>query len=290
MSPDRERLFFVGPGRAGLSLGYALSQEAPVDLVYAGRRPEPPAHPLFIQGTARYVYGLEWPGAGTTAVILSVPDDAVPETALRLGALGDAPEGCSAFHVSGALRTDVLAPLHERGYSVGSLHPLQSLSNPVTGADLLRGAHFAVAGEPQARSTAYRLLSHLGSPWLEVPAIRRPLYHAAAVLASNYVTVLLDVSRGLMMRAGVPGPEARSALQTLVEGTVRNYAGIGEGSSLTGPVQRGDVDTVRLHLRTLEPVERRLYAAMGLAALGVDSPELDDATVQTLMDLFEAER
>ncbi|NIP80936.1 MAG: hypothetical protein GWM90_17660, partial [Gemmatimonadetes bacterium] len=77
MSPDRERIFFVGPGRVGLSLGYALSQESGVDLVYAGRRPEPPAHPLFVQGTARYVYGLERPAPGTTAVILSVPDDAV---------------------------------------------------------------------------------------------------------------------------------------------------------------------------------------------------------------------
>ncbi len=71
---------------------------------------------------------------------------------------------------------------------------------------------------------------------------------------------------------------------------MRNYSRAGESSALTGPVQRGDVDTVRLHLRTLEPMERKVYAAVGLAALDMGGLELDDATVQTMADLFEAER
>ena len=75
-----DRLMIVGPGRAGLALGYALWQaEALESLTYCGRRAEPPAHPLFIEGPARYCFGLERPEAGTTALLLAVPDDVLPE-------------------------------------------------------------------------------------------------------------------------------------------------------------------------------------------------------------------
>ena len=90
-----ERLYFVGPGRMGIALGYALIQADAVEsLTYCGRRPEPPSHPMFNQGLARYVYGIERPEAGTTALILTVPDDALAETAEHVAAQGEAPEGC----------------------------------------------------------------------------------------------------------------------------------------------------------------------------------------------------
>src|SRR3954469_21899365 len=134
-----DRVLFVGPGRTGLALGYALSQVhgALDSLTYCGRRPEPPAHPLFIEGVATYVFGLQRPEPGTTAVFLTVPDDVLPEMAHALAGQGQAPEGCAAFHCSGALSVEVLAPLHARGYHVGSIHPLQSLAHPITGAERL---------------------------------------------------------------------------------------------------------------------------------------------------------
>jgi len=183
-----ERLFFIGPGRAGLALGYALWEAGAVEsITFCGRKPDPPAHPLFIQGVARYVFGLERPEAGTTAVLLGVPDEVLPEISMALAAHGDAPPGCVAFHLSGAFGTDPLAPLLERGYSVGTLHPLQSLADPVLGAEQLKGVYFAVSGEPAAISAARRIVNPLGSFVLTIPVARRPLYHAAAVFASNYL-------------------------------------------------------------------------------------------------------
>lgn len=291
MWPERERLLFVGPGRAGLSLGYALSQaDAVSGLTYVGRRPEPPAHPLFIQGTADYVHGLVPPSPGTHAVILSVPDDAIHDVALGLATLGEAPSDCAAFHLAGAVSTEALAPLHERGYSVGSLHPFQTMTNPVTGADLLRGAYFAVAGEPLARATALRLLEHLGSHHFEIPVTSRPLYHAAAVMAANYVSVLLEHARTMLVQAGVPREDAGPALGPLVRGAVESLSTPQGRPVLAGPVSRGDVETVRLHLRRLEPDQRRLYAAMGLAALDLTREHIQPATAEQLRDLFEAAR
>ncbi|HSG07781.1 MAG TPA: hypothetical protein VLA36_05475, partial [Longimicrobiales bacterium] len=86
-------ILIVGPGRMGLALGYALvNAEAVRTLTVCGRRPEPPAHPLFVQGLARYVFGLERPENETEAVFLAVPDAVVPEMAHALAGQGQAPE------------------------------------------------------------------------------------------------------------------------------------------------------------------------------------------------------
>lgn len=259
-----EELVFVGPGRAGLALGAALRQEdGSTGLTYFGRRPEPPSHPLFTQGHAEYVFGLEQPGPSTTAVILSVPDDALADVAHALSAHGAPPTGCAALHMSGALNTDVLAPLHAAGYAVGSIHPLQSIAHPVTGAERLRGAYFAVSGEPAAVSVGRRLVSALGGTVLSIPVTRRPLYHAAAVVASNALPGLLALAARLLVEAGVPQDEALPAILPLATGSLENVRELGLLPALTGPVARGDVETIRVHLRAMEPREGEVYRSLG---------------------------
>jgi predicted short-subunit dehydrogenase-like oxidoreductase (DUF2520 family) len=284
-----ERLFFVGPGRAGLSLGYALSQAGVVEaLTFCGRRPDPPAHPLFIQGMARYVFGLERPGDGTTAVVLSVPDLVLPEISAALAAQGPAPGGCVAFHLSGALGTDPLAPLLAAGYGTGALHPLQTLADPVLGARQLQGVYFSLSGDPTALAVGRRLIHYVGASTLTIPLSRRPLYHAAAVLASNYLAGLIAAAGRLMAGAGVAEDEALRAILPLARGSLENLERMGAVQALTGPVSRGDLETIQLHLRTLAPREGALYRAMGLEILhlaregGMD-PEVAEA-IQTLLE------
>lgn len=283
-----ENLFFVGPGRAGLALGHALWQaDAVGELTYCGRRPEPPSHPLFHQGAARYVFGLEPPPIETTAVFLSVPDDVLPEMAHTLAGQGRAPAGCAGFHLSGALSTDVLAPLHHRGYPVGSLHPLQALAHPVSGADRLRGSYFAISGEPEAVRVAHRLLGHIDGHPLTVPVTRRALYHAAAVVAANYVPALLALAGRLLVQAGVPDEEAIDALLPLVRGALDNVEEMGPLAALTGPVTRGDVETVRIHLLAMEPREREVYRSLGRELVILARARgLDDEVSRELEELF----
>jgi predicted short-subunit dehydrogenase-like oxidoreductase (DUF2520 family) len=287
-----ERLFIIGPGRAGVSIGYALWQAGAVEtLTFCGRRPDPPPHPLFIEGSARYVFGLERPAQGTTALLLAVPDEVLPEISMALAAHGQAPTGCSAFHLSGALGTDPLAPLIERGYSVGTFHPLQSLADPVLGGEQLRGVYFAVSGEPPAIAAARRMLNHLGAVIFSVPVSRRPLYHAAAVFASNYLAALVTAAGRLMAQAGVPEDEALDAILPLARGSLENLSRLGPVRALTGPVSRGDVETVRLHLRTLEPRERALYASLGLEILELAREGgLNEASLEELKEMFEREK
>lgn len=282
-------MHFVGPGRMGLGLGYALWQaDALASLAYFGRRPEPPTHPLFTQNVAEYSFGLEGVHLRPTIVILSVPDDALAEVAELVAAQGPAPERCVAFHLSGALSTEVLAPLHARGYAVGSLHPLQTVANAITGADRLPGSYFSVAGEPGAVAAARRLLGALGSPTITVPERARPVYHAAAVMASSYLATLIAAAGRLMVQAGLPEDEALPALLPLARGTLSALEESELGRAITGPLVRGDVETIGLHMRSLEPRERALYAALGMEladlieGTGFDNDVLSE--IRTLME------
>jgi predicted short-subunit dehydrogenase-like oxidoreductase (DUF2520 family) len=282
------RLAFVGPGKVGLAIGYALQQSDAVDeLAYYGRRPEPPGHPLFVRAAAEYHFGLEPLRAGTEAVLLTVPDDALPEVAHALASQGPAPGGCAALHCSGALSAELLAPLHARGFAVGSLHPLQAIAHPLTGAERLPGSAFAVSGEPEAAAVARRLVAALGGRVLEVAVSRRPAYHAAAVLASNGLAALLAAAGRLLVQSGVAADEALPALLPLVRGSVSNFEEMGIGQGLTGPVSRGDLETVRLHLATLAGRDRLLYRALSreLTELAAErgDPEYPADELRTLL-------
>jgi len=277
----------VGPGRAGLALGLALYREGEArELVYCGRRPDPPDHPLFREGAARYVYGVELPREGTTALFLSVPDDAIQEMAEVVARQGAPPAGCAAFHLSGALSTDVLVPLHLRGYSTGSFHPLLSLADAVEGAGRFRGSTVAISGDAGALVTARRIVWGLGARPLTMATGLRPFHHAATVLLSTGLLVLVETAGRLLARAGVGREESMDALVPLAMGMLEDLRKLGGTEALTGPVPRGDVETIRLHLRALGEGDADLYRAVGRQVLELAGSRIDPEIQDELGALF----
>jgi predicted short-subunit dehydrogenase-like oxidoreductase (DUF2520 family) len=272
-------IVIVGPGRMGLALGSALrQQEAAEPITFFGRGYDAPPHPIFdawpIGGDADVVSpGADYrmlpaaPPPGTAAVILAVPDSALREVAHDLTMMGSAPPGCAALHLSGALSTDALAPLHGAGYSIGSMHPLIAVADPWLAAERVLGASFAVSGEPAALATARRIVFALGGRPLVIPPPLRAVYHAAAVVASNYLVAITGLSMRLMEEAGVPAEDTLPALLPLLRSTLDNVEQLGVPAALTGPIARGDVDTIRLHLARLSATDRVLYCGLGMELL-----------------------
>jgi len=192
------------------------------------------------------------PAAGTAAgvdlVLLCVPDAAIPEVARAV------PVGPWVAHVSGATTLAALDP-HARRFSV---HPLQTLTEE-RGPEQLAGAWGAITGETdEARDTARWLAETLGLRPFPLADTDRPLYHAAAVIAGNYLVTLYRTAAALFEQVGAP-PEG---LVPLMERTIEN------GFVLTGPIARGDWATVEAHLSALEqraPEVVPLYRALAEA-------------------------
>jgi predicted short-subunit dehydrogenase-like oxidoreductase (DUF2520 family) len=256
-----------------------------------GRHPEPPDHPLFAREGVRYVFGLEPLAPDTIAVLLAVPDEVVPELAYAVSGHGPAPEACAAFHLSGSLPTDVLAPLHERGFGVGVFEPLVSIVDPTRGADRFPGSYVAVTASPETLRVAWILADAIGAEVLAVPAVRRPLFHAATSLVASTLTPLVEHGARLMEHAGVEEDEAIQALIPLLRSILASIEEGGVPAAFAGPVARGDVETSSLHLRALDPEDQRFYALIGREVLrltGERSPRgtLDEDTREELAALF----
>ena len=219
-----ERVHVIGSGRAGSAIAARLRERGLT--VTTGRDPDPAAE----------------------LVVLAVPDQAIPEVAQRLAI------GPWVAHVSGATSVTALAP-HERRFAA---HPLQTLTRD-RGAEQLDGAWSAITFETDAAEAAARwLAATLGLRPFVLADADKPIYHAGAAVASNFLVTLERVAARLVGEAGVPA----EALVPLMTRTIEN------GFQLTGPIARGDTSTVDAHLAALEaraPDLVALYRALAEA-------------------------
>lgn len=231
----------IGPGRAGRALAAALE---PAGWSVTGfLRRDDPVHDAAV---------------GVDLLVVATPDAAVAEVAASVAPRSDV----VVAHLSGALGLDALAPHPRRA----SLHPLRAIPDARTS---LRGAWFAVAGDPLAAE----VVSALGGHPLVVDDGDRRTYHAAAAIASNHLVALLGQVERVAALAGVP----LHAYLDLVRGTVDNVERTGVLGALTGPVARGDWATVAGHLDALPPEERPTYLAMVQATARLAGRAVPDA-------------
>jgi predicted short-subunit dehydrogenase-like oxidoreductase (DUF2520 family) len=200
-------------------------------------------------------------------VVLAVRDDAIRPVAEALARAGAVGAGHVVLHLSGVQGQEALGPLVGTRAALGSLHPLQTIADPERAPDRLRGAWAAVEGMPRAVAAAEELARLVGLRPFRVASRAKPVYHAAAVFASNYFVVVEAVAQRLLRHAGLPDADAWAALRPLVEGTLENLVRDGPLAALTGPVVRGDADTLRRHLASLTQDDALLYRALGRAAL-----------------------
>ncbi|MCW5981705.1 MAG: DUF2520 domain-containing protein [Bryobacteraceae bacterium] len=258
----------AGGGRVGQALGRLLAERGtPVAAVACRSAAHAEQAAAFIgAGCAPAGYGEL--SAWAERTLIAVPDDAIEDVAARIAA-GGMRRGL-ALHTSGALGHEALEPLARQGVHCGGLHPLQTVPSPSQGLAALRGAFFAVGGDEPAAKWAEDIAGALGGHAFRIAPGARPLYHAAAVMASNYLVALVDAATSLMERAGVAPDRALPALAPLVEASARNALALGPEKALTGPIRRGDAATVMRHLAALAdapPSVRKLYRAAGAHAV-----------------------
>ena len=256
-TPAHQPLFVVGRGNLGRTLAKALKA--------AGHQAALRPARMGFTGTVQILVS-----SPSAIVFLAVPDDAIMATAERLARAGmRIPETVAFVHLSGALPLTALEPLAAR-HPVGSFHPLQSFPEPRPPASL-RGIVIAVdASTAWLRRRLSGLARAVGARPKHVRDSERVPYHVAAVLASNYVDALLGEALGLLKTAGWSEKEATSGLLALTEGTLASVRKRGVAKALTGPVRRGDAETVKRHLTALSGLPLAdTYRMLALIALGI---------------------
>lgn len=267
---NQRRLSIIGPGRAGTAIAKALANKGWVILRVAGRSIEH-AQPL-AEKLGAVACSAADVGIGVDLIIISTPDAAISETALIVAER--AAHGALLIHLAGAKGIEALEGVRSTrpDLVLGSLHPLQTLSDD-NAFEKVQGAFCAVEG-PQGIEELAREIGL--TPFSVLPA-NRSAYHAAAVVASNHLVALMGQVERLASSAGVPfeafAPLSRAAIEAAFIS--------GPASALTGPVSRGDTETIEAHLGVMDPSEVAVYKALARDALRLSGR--DDAALEEML-------
>jgi predicted short-subunit dehydrogenase-like oxidoreductase (DUF2520 family) len=264
----------VGAGRAGSVVGAALLQGGHRVVGVTARST------ASRERAARLLPGvpvLDLPDLVRQAevLILGVPDDAIATVAGQLGARA----GQYVVHLSGAHGLSVLAGAAPA--TPVALHPPMTLTGSALDVERLPGIAFTATAPDMARGTVGALVKSIGAGLQWVAEDRRAAYHAGVVHGSNYLVVLVEQASEVLRGAGVDDPEAtlRPLMTALLDNALRDGP-----AALTGPISRGDVETVRAHLAVLPDHVRPTYVALARATVGLaeSSGRLDAGTADRL--------
>ena len=277
-----DRVFILGAGRAGQGLARALRASG-VDLVGL--------HGRHVADGSEQVTAGAIPNTvrEATAVLVTVRDSQLD---MALAELAAAPlaAGAVVLHASGSAEPETIEQLRRRGHPAGTFHPLVPLADPARAADMLMGAFIGIDGDDRARATALELAARLGATTVAIPPGTKARYHAAAVIASNFPAVLFAVAERQLAACGFEPGTARSVVQALMSATIENLRDRSGAEALTGPIVRGDVETVRRHLHALtaDPEALEVYRALSRGAFDIArAVGTEEGAIRQMSELFD---
>ncbi len=284
------RYAIVGCGRVGISWALHLAVAGGVPVGFASRRRTSARTAAEAAGGGKVCEVLSaLPEADL--VLITTPDGQIEAVGRELATTGALAPGTVILHCSGALEADRLAVLREGGAHIGSLHPLQSFAAPALDHNPFEGIVMAGEGDPPALTLAESLTGRLGARFIRLPAGTKGLYHAAAVVASNYLVTLMGGALEMLAVCGLSGRDAFAVLEPLTRGTLDNIGRLGIPKALTGPIARGDAATVEHHCRDLaaqRPALLRFYRVLGEYTLDLTKGrgEIDTKAIEALQSLL----
>jgi len=289
MKPD---IAIIGCGKVGTSLGYFLSEAGyRISGFFSKTRVSAENAAQLINGPAPSPSSAE-AAQTATVVLITTPDDVIADAGALIAQGKGYRDGAAVLHCSGALPSTILEPAKKTGAFIGSMHPLQSFAAARTDINPFKGINMAVEGDDQAVAHATRIATDLGAQVHTIKTAGKTLYHASAVAASNYLVTVMDLSLKMLQAAGIEPADGFKILKPLIDGTLNNVEKIGIPEALTGPIARGDVDTVAAHIEHISeqvPELKALYCNLGVDTTGIARAKgaLDDEGVAAFLKLLQ---
>jgi predicted short-subunit dehydrogenase-like oxidoreductase (DUF2520 family) len=293
----KKSVAIIGAGSVGSSVGCLLSR--------AGYRITSVMTPSIASasmaagfiGAGEPTTNLKTAVSGAEIVFITTPDRVIKEVCQAAAKGGGLMPGAVVVHMSGAHTLDLLDAARAAGAYRAVLHPLQSVPNRQRGLQNLPGSSFRVEADPEAEGVAKELVTALGGNELKLPKWRpdrhsAALYHAGAVAVSNYFVAVVAFGLQFYEALGADRREALKAVLPLIRGTLDNIETIGVPRALTGPIERGDIETIRGHLdamRQRAPGLLPLYRALARQTVAVarDKGSIVKGTEEKILELLQ---
>jgi predicted short-subunit dehydrogenase-like oxidoreductase (DUF2520 family) len=279
-------LSIIGAGKLGRSLGHLWHKSGAVKIQHVCNQ---------TLNSARDAVAFIGAGEAVTSInnitpcdflLIATTDKAIAPSSLALSEL-DWISSTTLFHCSGALSSEVLFSAKNKGAKVASIHPVKSFSSPEQLVQQnFAGTYCGVEGDKQALIRLERLFDILGALFIGINADNKMLYHCAAVMANNYYVALIELAQKTYIQAGLTKEESMNLLAPMLRETTENMIKHGTEQSLTGPIARGDTETVSLHIQALSDWNKNaleLYQQLGEVALELSEKNIVNEKMRTLL-------
>ena len=287
------RIGFIGAGKVGVTFGKYITTKMAVSKAeksqlevsgYYSAHSESAADAAEFTETVMY-NSLEKLCSESEVIFLTVPDGQIGEVWRKLRGLDI--RGRIICHASGAMTSDIFSGITEAGAFGYSIHPMYAISSKYESFKELDNSFFTVEGDDRYADSICSVIESLGNRCVKISGKDKVKYHGAAVFASNLVTGLLSASQDLLRQCGFSVEEAQMAIMPLFLGNAENAAVRGPVDSLTGPVERCDIETVKKHMAVLSGDELQAYTAVSRCLVPVAQKKHPDRDYGDLIRVLD---
>lgn len=277
------RIGFIGAGRVGCTLGKYFREHGIQVSGYYSRTKESAQFASEFTKTSCF-HTLEEIVSSSDTLFITANDSAVEQIWEHLKELPV--QGKIICHCSGVLSSSVFSGIDQIKAFGYSIHPIYAINSKTTSYKEIGKAHFTIEGSPERLSEVKALLEQCSNPVTIISPQDKSKYHAACVISSNLVIALANIGARLLKECGFSDEEAKKALMPLFYDNCKAVVEKGTVEALTGPVSRGDIQTLQKHLNVLSKEDRLWYLLLSkeLTALaGAKNPELDLEEMQSFI-------
>ncbi|SCY66557.1 Predicted oxidoreductase, contains short-chain dehydrogenase (SDR) and DUF2520 domains [Alkaliphilus peptidifermentans DSM 18978] len=287
------KIGFIGGGRVGRSFGkYLVNKGFEVTGYYSRSYTSAITAASYTNSTAYDI--LHELIEDSDAIFITTPDDSIKIVCNEMVESGKLKKGQILIHMSGAHSSSILQTATEFGCHIYSLHPLQAFANIDVAVEKLKNTVFSLEGDNDNIEKVIDILKACGNEYFIIDGENKALYHGAACVASNYLVTLMDLSLKMLEAAGIEPMYGFKAMSPLIYGSLENIMTLGASDALTGPIPRGDLNTIERHLKAMEdklPNEISLYKKLGDETTKLASRKKlkDTALITSLNKLWKEE-
>lgn len=284
----------IGCGRLGTNLAVFLAKSGYTPAAFSSRRIESARRTGRLAGGGKAYENPVDAAKQSSLVFITTPDTVIESVCEKIAQGRGINRESNVFHLSGALDSSILRSARKTGAGLGSIHPLQAFAPYEKGqASPFKGINMSIEGDDRAVASGQEIVKALKANSFTIPTKAKTLYHASAVVASNYLVTLENFALELMKQADLTEEKAYDILEPLIMGTLNNIKNKGSINALTGPVARGDDEIVAKHLADIDktvPQFSSLYRLLGQYTLDIADQrgDLDRAARLRLSILFNS--